>query len=100
MVDNKRLGWRFRDKFLAGLARLVKNGKLEVVDMAEVKKIIANLTDRDWVVYIEGPPSEKSSPEHVLKYLARYLTGGPISDRRLIGESNGKVAFWASVGRF
>ena len=100
MVDNKRLGWRFRDKFVAGLKRLVKNGKLEVLDMGEFEKILTNLSDRDWVVYIEGPPSEKSSPEHVLKYLARYLTGGPISDRRLIGESNGKVAFWASVGRF
>jgi hypothetical protein len=98
LVDNKRLGWRFRDKFLAGLARLVKNGKLEVIDMAEVKKIIASLTDRDWVVYIEGPPTEKSSPEHVLKYLARYLTGGPISDRRLISDSNGKIAFWARAG--
>ena len=98
LVDNKRLGWRFRDKFVAGLKRLVKSGKLQVVDMAEVKKIIANLTDRDWVVYIEGPPTETSSPEHVLKYLARYLTGGPISDRRLIEESNGKVAFWARAG--
>jgi Putative transposase len=49
-------------------------------------------------VYIEGPPTEKSSPEHVLKYLARYLTGGPISDRRLISDSNGKVAFWARSG--
>lgn len=82
LVDNKRLGWRFRDKFVAGLERLVKIGKLEVVDMDELKKIIANLSDRDWVVYIEGPPTEKSSPEHVLKYLARYLTGGPISDLR------------------
>lgn len=98
LVDNKRLGWRFRDKFVAGIERLVKNGKIEVIDMAEVTKIIANLTDRDWVVYIEGPPTEKSSPEHVLKYLARYLTGGPISDRRLISDSNGKVAFWARAG--
>ena len=98
LVDNKRLGWRFRDKFVAGLERLVKIGKLEVVDMDELKKIIANLSDRDWVVYIEGPPTEKSSPEHVLKYLARYLTGGPISDRRLLEESDGKVAFLARAG--
>jgi len=43
-------------------------------------------------------PSETSSPEHVLKYLARYLTGGPISDKRLLEESNGKVAFLARAG--
>ena len=31
----------------------------------------------------------------VLKYLARYLTGGPISDGRLIDHQDGKVTFWA-----
>jgi len=35
----------------------------------------------------------------VLKYLARYLTGGPISDRRLISDGNGHVTFWARTGR-
>jgi len=33
-----------------------------------------------WVTYIQKLP-ENSSPEHVWKYLARYITGGPISDR-------------------
>jgi hypothetical protein len=98
LVDNKRLGWRFRDKFLGGIERLVKNGKLDVVDMEEFKRIISTLKDRDWVVYIEGPPTATSTPEHVLKYLARYLTGGPISDRRLIEESNGMVSFLARAG--
>ena len=98
LVDNKRLGWRFRDKFLGRIERLVKSGKLEIVDMDDFKRIITNLSDQDWVVYIEGPPSATSSPEHVLKYLARYLTGGPISDKRLIEESNGKVAFLARAG--
>ncbi|MBL7041057.1 MAG: transposase [Pirellulaceae bacterium] len=31
----------------------------------------------------------------MLKYLARYLTGGPISDRRLISHADGEVTFWA-----
>jgi hypothetical protein len=48
----------------------------------------------DWVVYIEPPETEDAQPEHVLKYLARYLTGGPISDRRLIAHQDGKVTFW------
>jgi hypothetical protein len=29
------------------------------------------------------------------RYLARYLTGGPISDGRLIDHRDGKVTFWA-----
>jgi hypothetical protein len=98
LVDNKRLGERFRNKFLRGIECLVKKGELEVVDMDELKAIISNLSDRDWVVYIEGPPSATSSPEHVLKYLARYLTGGPIYNRRLIGESDAMVSFWARKG--
>ena len=76
------------------------SGELEIVDMDAFKRIIASLSDQDWVVYIEGPPSATSSPEHVLKYLARYLTGGPISDKRLIEESNGKVAFLARAGDY
>ena len=35
----------------------------------------------------------------MLKYLARYLTGGPISDRRLISQNNGQVTFRARTGR-
>jgi hypothetical protein len=31
----------------------------------------------------------------VLKYLARYMSGGPISDRRLISDEDGHVTFWA-----
>ena len=53
------------------------------------------MRDCDWVVFIEPPPTENANPEQVLKYLARYLTGGPISDRRLIDHQDGKVTFWA-----
>ena len=45
-----------------------------------------------------GKPVEDATPEHVLKYLARYLTGGPISDRRLISHENDEVTFWARTG--
>jgi hypothetical protein len=31
----------------------------------------------------------------VLKYLAAYMAGGPISDRRLISDDDGVVTFWA-----
>jgi len=49
----------------------------------------------DWVVFIEGPPSNTSKAEHVLKYLARYITGGPIANSRLIDNADGEVRFWA-----
>ena len=102
LVDNELLSERFRDKFLAGLTRLHKNGKLKLVhpwsDLQESAAFIAWLktfSDGPWVVFIEPPPTEKAQPEQVLKYLARYLTGGPISDRRLIDHRDGTVTFWA-----
>ena len=52
-----------------------------------------------WVTYIEPPPSENAAPENVLKYLARYMTGGPISDRRLISHEQGDVTFQARTGK-
>jgi hypothetical protein len=47
------------------------------------------------MVFIQPPPQETSDPADVLKYLARYMTGGPISDRRLIEMKDGRVYFWA-----
>ena len=50
-----------------------------------------------WGTYIEKPP-ENSTPEHVLKYLARYMTGGPVSDRRFVRHEHGHVTFTARIG--
>ena len=95
LVDNKRLGWQFRDAFIAGVTRLQKAGKLKVVDSVVLKETLATLKLIDWVVFIEGPPKPDSKPEHVLKYLARYITGGPVANSRLIANEAGDVTFWA-----
>ena len=95
LVDNKRLGWQFRDTFIVGVERLQKAGKLKVLDALELRKTLATLKLRDWVVFIEGPPTPDSKAEHVLKYLARYITGGPIANSRLIANEAGQVSFWA-----
>ena len=65
---------------------------------------LKELEATDWNVFVEGPPHGRSKPEHVLKYLARYISGGPIADSRLIGwtEPEGRVSgdvwFWARSG--
>jgi hypothetical protein len=56
---------------------------------------LEELTATDWNVFVEGPPHGKSRPTDVLKYLARYIAGGPISDRRMISDEDGLVRFWA-----
>ena len=102
LVDHELLSYRFRDKFLAGLRRLRRKGELKLTgdwsslqDSAAFAAWLQTFSDCPWVVYIEPPLTEDAQPEHVLKYLARYLTGGPISDRRLIEHADGQVTFWA-----
>ncbi len=111
MVDNKELSCRFRKKFSAGLKRLHRQGKItfDPPRLPDSKKQsfedwVDGNAEQAWNVYIQPPP-ENSGPDHVLKYLARYLTGGPISDRRLISHKGGPhqggphqgghVTFWA-----
>lgn len=95
LVDNRELGRRFRDSYLRGLRRLIQAGRLKIADLAPIDTILTELAVCDWVVYIQPPPKDTSHPVDVLKYLARYLTGGPISDRRLIEVKDGRVYFWA-----
>jgi len=102
LTKNTELGRVFRQKFTAGLRRLVSAGKLKLQDewakldnRRELKAWLDEITASDWNVFIAGPPHGQSRPEDVLKYLARYLTGGPISDRRIIRAEDGRVTFWA-----
>jgi hypothetical protein len=102
LVDHRVLSGRFRDKFLAGLKGLHRNGQLKLTgpwahleDSAAFAGWLQPLAECDWVVFIEPPPSADAKPTQVLKYLARYLSGGPISDGRLLAHEDGKVTFWA-----
>jgi hypothetical protein len=95
LVDNKALGRRFRDSYVRGVRRLLKAGQLEIEDVAQLEALLAEVAMCDWVVYIQPPPKDTSDPADVLKYLARYMTGGPISDQRLIEVKDGRVHFWA-----
>ena len=95
LVDNVLLGRRFRQKFTDGFRRLVRAGKLRLegdwarlLESNELEAWLTEVTHSDWNVFIEGPPHGKSNPDQVLKYLARYMTGGPISDRRIIRDES------------
>jgi hypothetical protein len=102
LVDNRKLSRHFRDKFLHGLSRLRRRGELKLegewsrlLDEGQWERFLAPLRSQDWAVYLQPPPSTHASAENLLKYLARYVTGGPISDGRLISCENGQVTFWA-----
>ena len=102
LTDHVALGRLFRDAFLRGFRRLVRRDRLRLEATwarlktpAELERWLAPVERMDWNVFIEGPPDGKSGPEAVLKYLAHYLTGGPISDRRMVREDDEGIWFLA-----
>lgn len=102
LVDNVELGQVFQQRFLNKLNGLRRHAQLQLSgavahlqDESAWEAFTASLRQHDWCVFIERPPTAKSSPEHVLKYLARYLTGGPIADHRLVRCDHDVVTFQA-----
>jgi hypothetical protein len=102
LSDNVELGRAFRKHYLRSLKRLLGQGKLQIggtveflSDRVKRDEWFSSLEQTDWNVFIEGPPQGKSDPANVVKYLASYLTGGPISDRRIIRADKDEVWFWA-----
>jgi hypothetical protein len=101
------IGALFRGKFLAGLKRLWREGKLKLdgklsplADPRQFESWLSTLYAKKWVVYVQGPPSGVEGAEAVLKYLARYVSGVAISDRRLVAHANGRVTFrWKNYAR-
>ena len=91
LCDNRTLSQRFRKKFIDGMRRLHRKGLLKFEyqwqgESTTFEPWLKKLGDLDWNVYIEPPPKKTSSADQVVKYLARYMTGGPISDSRLISH--------------
>lgn len=97
----------FRGKFLAGLKQLWRAGKLKLDGelshlkcKREFESWLSTLYEKDWVVYAQGPPAGVQGGEAVLKYLARYVSGVAISDRRLVSDESGRVTFrWKNYRR-
>jgi hypothetical protein len=90
----------FRGKFLAGLKRLHRQGKMQLAEQLaplahqhHFDDWLRPLYHKDWVVYVQPPMSPQQGPDRVLKYLARYVAGAAISDSRLIAHRDGQVTF-------
>jgi hypothetical protein len=105
LVDADNLRLAFRTAFLAGLRRLQARGELKLdgewshlQNAAAFEDWLQPFENMKWVTYIQAPPKPDTTPDQVLKYLARYMTGGPISDRRLLCHEHGHVTFLARKG--
>ena len=110
LVDSVNLRTAFRCEFLKGLKKLHAAGKLKLDgeeweplrDAAAFELFLKPLEAKEWVVFIQPPPKTRDGraapPEQLAGYLARYLTGGPISNSRLLSHEDGKVTFLARPG--
>ncbi len=87
----------FRAKFLDGLMRLFRAGKLVLA--SDLKPLwnekafcafLDPLSKKEWVVYAKAP---FGGPEHLLQYLARYTHRVAISNHRLVSFDGESVTF-------
>ncbi len=95
----------FRKLAISTLKRLYKSGKLKLggkfahlQDKDAWKSFCDKLQSVQWVSFIQPPPSKRCSAEQVIRYLTRYLTGGPISDQRITAADMKAVTFMAREG--
>ena len=106
LVDAISLRELFRKIAIGHLRRLRQSGKLllrgkfaHLADDAQWQQFCDKLKSVDWVSYIQPPPTDSCTADQVVRYLTRYLTGGPISDSRILAADSNEVTFLAREGR-
>jgi hypothetical protein len=87
----------FRGKFVAGLRRAFRRGRLafpgglrDLLDPSAFRAFLRQLFRHDWVVYAKPP---FGGPAHVLQYLARYTHRVAISNHRIRNVADATVTF-------
>ena len=106
LVDAINLRSAYRKAFLRGLRSLYRRGKLSfggstehLQNEVEWNRLLEGLEQQEWVSHIEPPPAnDRSEASDVVGYMTRYLTGGPISDHRIVSASFNEVTFLAREG--
>ena len=86
----------FREKFLAALQAEKDKGKLDLQGQPELgteagwQRLLAKLRTHAWVVYAKQPFAE---PQHLIRYLGRYVNRIAIANHRIQGIEDGQITF-------
>lgn len=106
LVDAINLRTSYRKFAINHLQRLRRDGELRFGGSLEYLRdddawdaLVEQLESVEWVSHIEPPQGDHSRPEHVVRYLTRYLTGGPISDHRILSADDQNVRFLTREGK-
>jgi len=91
VFDTSVLAERFRQEFLGGLRRLFRQAKLtmpremaDVVDEPSLDRWLAPVLGKQWRIDVQGAPPEYTGADAVVHYLAGYVVGTAIRDRRIL----------------
>ena len=88
----RKLSAAFRDKLLFYLRKEQRAGTLVVPKMInELKQLLKKLQTIPWVVHSKAPAKGRINPQHIVRYLSRYVNKTAVSDHRIKSE-NGKVS--------
>ena len=93
LVPVKALKRIYRGKFLGGVESLLEEGQLRLpkdLDMESARRLLGRTARREWNVRIQ---QRYAYGEGVMRYLGRYVRGGPISNRGLTEVNDTDVAF-------
>lgn len=92
LLPVKKLSAVFKDKLLFFLKKALKAGILVIPKSANnVSRLLNSLQTIPWVVNVQAPQKGKSNPQHIVRYLSRYVNKTPVSDDRIIKCENAKV---------
>lgn len=90
----KKMSADFREKLLFYLHKELKKGSLKIPDnIEEPEKILEDLKSIPWVVNSQAPGRTRKKPEHVVRYLSRYVAKSAVSDSRIRKVQGGNVHF-------
>jgi len=88
----RKLSAEFRNKLLFDLRKEERAGTLIIPKKIDnLKLLLENLKQVPWVVHSQAPGVEKNNPQHLIRYLSRYVNKTAVSDKRIRKLENGNV---------
>ena len=92
LLPVRKLSADFRDKLLFYLRKEERAETLTVPKKIEdLKLLLENLKYIPWVVHSQAPGDGKNNPQHMIRYLSRYVNKTAVSDKRVRKLENRNV---------
>ena len=91
LLPVRKLSVDFRKKLLFYLKKEDRNQALIIPEkIGSLSNLLKNLSEIPWVVNSQAPGKNRK-PEHIIRYLSRYVNKTAVSDKRISKIENGNV---------